>query len=244
MIVTPASRDVAILANIVSTLQQIRPSTKAMESISVPVGTTSIIVYVDSARTTLLYTDSSPTMTESGNRYWWTPSDTELNGATGLSTSLCQPLVYLTCQPSGTQLTYRNLDNLLFSAVSVATKDDPKFLPPGNVAFLLLKAARTIDRRTNDDLSQVLLDFSLNVRLNIPNWAGLSEQVRMTTFMATSNCIRLALMADRYRGGNATLYNADIDGTFVSELTPIESKDLMRGKMRIRSCYWTSPYSY
>ena len=244
MIVSPQSRDVAILVNIVSTLQQIRPANKPLERVAVPSDTTSISVYVDSGRTSLLGTDGQPFISVSGGRSWYTPSDQMLNGAAGLSTTQCQSTYYMTCQPSATLLMYRNLDNMLFSSVAVASKSDAKFLPAGNVAIIVPKPAKTVDSRGNSDIGMVLLDYELQVRLNVPNWQNLSEQVRMTTYMQNSNMIRLALMQDRYRGGNATLFDADIDGTFVSELTPLESKDVMRGKMRIRSAYWTSPSSY
>lgn len=207
--------------------------------------------YSDKAKENLVFTDTSAgdegAFVHQAGRIFYSPPDSLINDADGLSTTLCLPLYWVTATYADStvlNLTYKNASNLLFTQVIVASKEDAKFVGNDNYAILVPAERKTINVPDNDDRAYEIVSWELRIQMNVLNWTNLSEQVREAARNNAYNLIRLGLFQDRYRSGNSCLYDKNINGTYVSPIKPLPSPDVLRAKMTIQCAYLSTPSTY
>lgn len=248
MIISAINRDAAITQDIVATLEQIKQGGKPNKPLVLnhASGDTCMVdFYVDVEKTIPLFTENSNDNPDSfgvsGGRTIYTPPDEKINFAPAVSKTYSQPTYYVTASwgeydPTVINLTYPNRDNLLFQSVLVTTDKNPSFTANQNTAILIAPTVRVVNTRANDDRAYVILEYELRVQM-AQFQCGFSDEDRVLDLMAVGNMIRNALYADRYRGGNCTLMDENLNGTFISPATPLPSTDLLKGSMRIQCVF-------
>lgn len=211
----------------------------------------SVSFYVDPGRTQLLFTEDSnanPTSFSTlGTRVFYVPPANKLNAANGLSSVDYQPVYYVTILFNGvTNLltTYDNSQNLLFQSVIVSNEKNPKFVSNANLCVIVPCDDMNDNSRSNDTYSMVTLTFDLYLQLLIYDWTNLSELNRTNIRMNVQNLIRNALYNDRYRNGNSCLRDRNVDGTFVGQIKPIASSDVLKASLRVQCAFLVTPSTY
>lgn len=253
MIVSAINRDTAIRKNIMDTLSQIKQGGK--ENIPVVIDTTESDVlvnfYVDREREQLLFSNSSGDFPErfavKGSKTYFTPSDEQMNFAPTISDTFSQKLYYTKTFINGdnpTLSTYRNVDNLLFQNVIVSTKRNPDFAQNDNTAIIVVSGEKIEEKQTSDDLAVAFPVYEVYVQLNIFDWSNLSEEKRVDAAENVNNIIRDALYADRYRGGHATLFDQNVNGTYVGQIMILPSDAVLKAVLKIQCAFNVSSTTY
>jgi hypothetical protein len=211
----------------------------------------SVSFYVDPGRTQLLFTEDSnanPTSFSTlGTRTFYVPPATKLNTAAGLSTTDYQPVYYVNVLFNGVTTlttTYDNSQNLLFQSVIVSNDKSPKFASNANLCVIVPCDDVNDNSRSNDTYSTVTLTFDLYLQLLIYDWTNLSELNRTNVRMNVQNLIRNALYADRYRNGNSCLRDRNVDGTYVGQIKPLASNDVLKASLRVQCAFLVTPQTY
>lgn len=252
MIISTIDRDGAILNDIVTTLQQIKQG--GVPNRRLPImhvdDLCTVSFYVDAAKTNLLFTENSTdhasSFTIEGTTTYYVPPDEKINFAPAISDAYSQATYYVTvvfADETTLNLTYRNSDNLLFQQVIVSSKKTPEFSFASNTAILTPNQQKVVTTKANDDRAYVLLDYDLTIQMT-KFQCGLTDQSRVLALLTVNNLIRNALYADRYRNGNATLYDENVNGTFVSPAQQLPSSELFKGSMKLQCCYMVASTAY
>ena len=233
------------------TLDQLYSLTLAdLASLQLGTLTCTVDFYVDEAKTNLLFTENTVENPSDfsiiNNKLFYTPPDSLINCAadTDISNTLNQYIYYVTVAYSdGTifDLIYKNVNNLLFQQVIVASKVEPTYAGNGNVGVLTVNPEAQFGTKNSDDRRWNLPSYDLTVFINILDWQNLSELDRISAYQNNSNIIMNALMKDRYRAGNSALHDKDLDGTAVFSMKPLPSKDRMKGILKINCAYFSIP---
>lgn len=260
MIISAENKEQAILTNVRLTLEQIKQGGKAnqklvLEHISIVddeyLPNCTVDYYIDSERTQLLFsedTDANPdSFSTQGTRTLHTPPDEKINFAQGLSNQFAQALYYVTATFSDGEVieqTYRNIDNLMFQSVIVTTKANAKFITNDNSVMIYPRSESISNYAANDDLTFATFPMDLYINLNVFNWEKLSEENRWIEGQNVTNIIRNALYADRYRDGNCTLLDKDLQGTNVGNITILPSDAVLKGKIEVKTAFYVSPTTY
>jgi len=204
--------------------------------------------YTDQAKTNLLFSENSTGNSSSfstiNNKLFYTPPDYLINNAASLSTTLNQQLYYVTATFTNGNIIdtiYKNVNNLLFQQVIVASKAEPEYAGNANVAVLTVNPEVQTGKKNSDFRIWNLPSYDLTVYINILDWATLSEFDRLQSYQNNSNIITNALKFDLYRGGNSSIYDNNIVGTQISTMKPLPSKNRMKGILTIKCAYLSTP---
>jgi hypothetical protein len=254
MIISAINRDQAVLDNIVSTLSQMRQGGTPLKPLVMDYTAASVTVsfYVDAAKTILLFSDDStshPTRFNAvAGRIIYTPQDESINFApTPISDRYCLALYYVTATFSDATVktyTYNNSANLVFQSVVVSSKDNPNFSTNDNSVVVIPKGQKEEGSEASDDYRFILPEYKLILQLVVYDWTNLSEAARLAKANEVNNLIRNALYADRYRGGNSALYDHDLDGTYVSKIELLPSKNTMKAALTVRCAFLATSTTY
>lgn len=203
-----------------------------------------VVFYTDEARTDLFFTqnttDNASNFTVSKGRTLYTPPDSLMNNAGNISTTMAQPIYWVTvifCDGTVKKTAYRNVDNLLFQNVLVTSKPDPKFATNDNCCIVYPKGQRIEIRQTNAPIDYIILDYVLYLQLNIFGWKDLSESDRVIRGYSFNNLIRNALQSDTSRGGYCTFFNKDLNETYVGNIDLRQSEAVLKGSLKVQCCY-------
>jgi hypothetical protein len=254
VIVSPINRESAILRNIVDTLKQIKVGGKRNNPVVVEGDVLAISFFVDEARAQLLFADNHDDHPErfitEGRRTLYYPQDEELNFAPKLSSTFAQPLYWVTASRGNgsdtddVKLVYRNVDNLLFQSVIVASKGNPSFATNENTAIVVPAPEKADVTPANDDRVYVTTAYDIYLQLLVFNWQDLSEHQRMDQLFTAQNVIRDALFRDRYRDGNSTFLDRNVNGTWVGSIEPLPSEAMLKAVIRVQCPFLADSTSY
>ena len=210
-----------------------------------------VMFYADKEKNTLVFSDDSLTNPDrfilKGTKTLYTPPDSLMNTGTNLDSTCFLPLYYVTATFSDgitRNLTYRNVDNLLFQKVMVSTKKDPEFGTNDNVCVLVPGLQQLKNVKQSESRGYMIMPFDLYLQMDFMERKNLTEEALVIRANALANAIRLALYQDRYRNGYAVLFNEDIDGTYVGQATVQPSKAYLRAKLCVKVARMVAPNTY
>ena len=246
MIVSPQNKESLILANIISTLSQLRLGGQPTAPLIISsLGDMTIDVYVDAAYTTLLFsentTDNAENFSTVGDKTLYAIPDAKMNYTDdSLSLKYCQPTYYVIItidEYTILKMTYNNRQNLLFKSVIVSTKKEPEF-STNDDSVIIVPVGSTEIPYPSAYFSHVFPEFNCYLQLTTPNLTDLSELDRINTAYLSQNIIRLALSKDTSRGKSCTFYDSAIDGTLVGSCDILPSTGMFfRGCVNVKCCY-------
>jgi hypothetical protein len=210
-----------------------------------------ISFYTDAAKTILAFTDNTGANPADwaiiGKKLFYTPPDSLINNAPGLSTTLCQPLYYVTATyTDGTvfETTYKNSANLMFQSVTAASKGSPQFAKDQNQAIIVPSGEKSERKMVAGDFNYLLSTVDIYVQQNILNWDGLSELERLTAQQQVVNTIRNSLYIDRTRNGQCCFHDKDIRGTGVGDMKVIKSDALLKCCVQVKTATLVNSNGY
>lgn len=207
--------------------------------------TYTVSFYVDAARTSLIFTDTSSASPDKfqtiSGRVFYSPADVGLNDNASVSTTKSQSTYYLTVTSTAglnVLTTYDNSQNLLFRNAIVTSKPNPKFTIDANQAIIHPIGEVQEMLPVSGLHGHIIASFDLYIQQIVPDWTKLSEQNRIQYQQQAANMIRNALYADRWRGGATTFVSADLRGTAVKMYKPLISDAVLKGVIRVDCAYW------
>ena len=207
--------------------------------------------YLDHALTNLLFSDTTAAnpshFSYQSGKVFYTPVDTGMNDATGVSTAKSQPVYFVHVTSSAgldTVIQYRNALNLMFQTVKVSCTKNPTFTTNDSAAIVVPGSEDQDQIGMSSDLAFLTSTFDVYLQLPIYNWANLSEQVRIAQSQQAENLLRNGLYADRYRNGTCTTKDRNLDGTWIGNIRLLPSDALLKAVVKMKTVHFASATTY
>lgn len=254
MIITSVGKDTAIRQNIINTIAQIVEGGAGNKRLVLPHNDPLHVVvnfYADESMLHLVFSEDSNVEVASFNLQstyvQYTPPQSKINFTPeGVSTLYCLPLYWVKATfEDGTSVTttYKNKQNMLFESVISTPSEEPAYGQNADSVYVVPKGRTLVNPKYSDDLRWVILNYVLIVPFNIfAESTNLSEDEKLSVAENWFNSIADALYTDRYRNGNCTFLDKDLDGTEVDRMEIDSAHDCM--KCRVRCCYMASSTAY